>query len=263
MLKRMIAPLLALLVSTLPSVAGSQAVTSKHRAPVPPTADLLSETFNNVTNYDDGTGADAWTEVTESGGEIDPNETALCPAGTGFGSTECFQTVATVANQKGYVRNELAALQSGLVYSVHYIYLTGMAAWSDAQEQMILAATTTTSYPSVFSAQWVATLIYDGDGVTSGQTSCAAACWRLKVRIGGVEAAAYPEIAVDTIYKVKFRVDNASAVGEAILGSTTLLSSTDSAADVRYIWVGQVDPSRAAGTILFDNVKLSTGGYVE
>jgi hypothetical protein len=267
MLKRMIAPVLALLVSTLPSVAGSQAVTSKHKASAP-TADVLNESFNNATNYDDGLGAGAWAEAEVDGGDIDSNETVLCPVGTGFGS-QCLESTAGAANRKAHAENDLGSGRDDQLYVVVYFAMTGMGAWTDASSQVIVEGRTLAGEgASIATAAFGAALIYDADGITSGYNDCAGptACWRLNMRIGGVGGpvpGGLPQVVPDTIYKLKFRVDKGSATGEAVLNSTTIVSSQDSTYTLQYVRLGQEQYSLAAETILFDNLKISTTGYVE
>jgi hypothetical protein len=226
----------------------------------PPTADLLNETFNNATNYDDAT----WTETVASGGVNDPNETAACPTGTGFGG-ECYESLCAASNRKAYIYNDLGAAQGGPVYTVLYLYLTGFASWSSTEGVIIMGATTTAVAPTSTS-QFQGTLIYDLDGILGGETTCAAPpCFRLLLRMRevGNTLARSPEVSLNSIHQIKFKVDNGGQ-GEVWLdGTRYILTTLNNEADTQFIWAGQPDFSIGSQTIYFDNVKTSTTGYVE
>lgn len=295
MLRRTICSLLALIATLTPSVAGSQAVVSKHRGTTPPSADILSETFNNATNYDDPD----WTATTVSSGVLDPNETTLCAALTGFGTgftSECLESTAGAANRKAWTTNLLGALHDDLQYVVVYFAIHAMTAWTDGQTQVIVegrsnfcgpTSTTVPCHnntecttggdtcqpevaPSVASAAFGAQLVYDLDGITVGRDTCGGgtprACWRLDMRVGGVGSVAtggLPEILADTIYEMRFKVDKGANVGEALLGASQILSSQDSAFTFGYVRLGQAEYSLAIETVLYDGCKISSSGYVE
>jgi hypothetical protein len=93
----------------------STVIVIKASTVVPATADLLNETFDNATNYDDAT----WTATVASSGVVDPNETVLCPAsGTGWGS-ECLQMNTGAANRKAYVMNDLGSARADAIYTTY------------------------------------------------------------------------------------------------------------------------------------------------
>lgn len=269
---------LVLLLAAAPAWAGSQSVCSKHRTLAPPVADLLNETFQ-ATGYDDGTGANAWTDpCTVNCGTRDPDETVLCPVGTGFG-TQCFESTASGANKKAYVVNELAVAQTGPVWITVYFDLHGMGAWADGQTQVIVAGVTTVaagpdpSPPSASTAAFAASLVYDVGGTMGGtKDACSVApCFRLELKIGGVTStatSAYTEIFQNTVYRLRFQVDNTNGAGvdttgAAFVNGTQIVFNGDSAFSYRYTWIGQPEYSLAAETILFGKVTVGTGGYVD
>ena len=171
-----------------------------------------------------------------------------------------------------------------------------MTAWADGATQVIIEGrskfcgpTTTTQVcrvdgdcttggdtcqpevsPSVASAAFAAQLVYDADGFSTGRDTCGGgtprACWRLDMRIGGLGSTAsdgLPEVLADTVYKMKFKVDKGASVGEALFGSTTIVSATDSAFTLGYVRLGQAEYSLAAETILYDGMRISSTAYVE
>jgi len=230
-------------------------------------ANLLNETFNNVTSYDANFNSDGdWTE-TVSDGVIDPNETAQCPSGTGF-SGECLESTASAANKKALTENALAIPHDDAVYVVIYFSIHNMTAWADAAEQVIVEGRAAAGESaSLGTAAFGAKLVYDADGITATRDNCSgpSACWRIDMRVGGEGSTAsdgLPQIVPDTIYRLEFTVDKGAAVGEAKLGAATIVSGIDSASTFQYLRLGQWEFSLAAETILFDWVTAATGGYV-
>lgn len=231
----------------------------------PPTADLLNETFDNVTNYDDG----QWTATTTGSGTptVDPNETTTCAAsGTGWGS-ECLQFNITAANGKAYVMNDLGAAQAGAIYITYHFELETMGAWDTTDSHIFLGGTTTSAAIPAASSPFIGTLEWDADGAEGGESACAAgsnlpACWRLRLRIGAGTSRA-PEVTPGTKYTVCFLVDNGSAVGSVWLNGTQYLSTEQTSADVQFVWAGIMEFSNEAENIVMDNVKVSTGGCVD
>lgn len=301
MLIRTLLILLVVAASALPSVAGSQCVMSKHRTTAPPSANILDESFNNATNYDDPD----WVATLSGSGTktLDPNETVLCAALTGFGTgfvSECLESGTTVANGKAYTINSLNALHDDLVYQTVYFAIHGMGAWTDGATQVIVEGrslfcgpTSTTVpcltntecttggdtcqaavSPSVGSAAFAAQLVYDADGLTTNRDTCGGgtprACWRIDMRIGGVGSlgdgsapGGLPEILQDQVYRLHFTIDKGAIVGEAKLDSVTIVTGQDSAFTYGYLRLGQAEFSLAAETILYDGVRAGSTGYVD
>lgn len=246
----------ALLLSTVIMLGG---------AGPPATANVLDETFNNATNYDNT----HWVETTVSAGVIDPNETTLCLSGTGF-SGQCLESTAGGTNRKGYTENDLTVPYQDLVKVVIYFGLHNMGAPADGSTQIFVEGrTTAATSPSLGVASFGAQLYYDVDGTGDGipRTTCSVApCWRLDMRIGGtdnVTAGGRPEILPDTIYRMEFTVDAGTSAGEAKLGTTTILSNVDSTYTLQFVRLGISEFSVTTETIVMDWAKLSTGGYVE
>jgi hypothetical protein len=248
----------------------STVIVIKASTVVPATADLLNETFDNATNYDDAT----WTATVASSGVVDPNETVLCPAsGTGWGS-ECLQMNTGAANRKAYVMNDLGSARADAIYTTYHLYLDAtMTAWDTTDSHIFMGGTTLSSAIPSASSPFVGTLEWDADGVEGGESNCATganlpACWRLRMRIGAGTSRA-PELTQAVKHTVCFLVDNGSAVGSVWLDGTQYLSVEQTSADVQFVWAGVMEfsPDGPAGTdveqILMDNVKVSTGGCVD
>lgn len=243
-----------LLLSTVIMLSGSGA---------PATANVLDETFNNVTNYDNT----HWTQTTASAGVIDPNETVLCLSGTGF-SGECLESSATGTNKKGYTENDLTTPYADLVKIVIYFGIHGMGTPTDGATQIFVEGRTTAgTSPSLGVASFGAQLVYDSDGITVGKDTCSIApCWRLDMRVGGTGSTAtggLPEILPDTIYRMEWTVDAGTSAGEAKLNNTTILSNIDSTFVLQFVRLGISEFSVTSETIVMDWAKMSTGGYVE
>jgi len=235
---------------------------------VPATADLLLETFNDVTNYDDGlAGANSWAETTAgTTPTLDSNETVLCSTGTGW-SSQCLENTVAGSNRKAYSMNDLGSARADAIYITYHMYMVAMTAWTVGQSHVLLGGTTTSAAIPGAASPFVATLEWDDDGVEGGESNCASganlpACWRLRMRIGGGTSRA-PEITVAANHNIRFKVDNGSAVGEAWLDGVQYLFTEQTSTDVQYIWQGIMEFSPAAESIVYDNTKVSTGGYVD
>ena len=226
------------------------------------TPNLLNETFTGV-----GYAVAGWTE-TNATGVIDEDQSASCPAGTGGVAGECLDTNVAGSGNKAYTEWNQGSTRATVTYLSVYFYLSSLGSWSDTQEQDILSVDSqTASAPSAFTATALVTLVYDIDGITGGQTSCGAACWRLSTRIGGTESATIPQVTTGAWHLLHIKMTSGAATGEVVLDGVTIGSSLDSDGGGhgawQYIRLGQNASSLAAETIYWDAVKASDNNYAD
>lgn len=252
------------------SVAGSQAVVSKHKTASPPTADVLNEDFTDTVG---GYRTAGWSEaITAACGTCinDEDETAACPATTGWAGN-CFEQSVGGSGLKAYAEWDAGSAQTGPRYFTIHFRLISLSAF-DGQDQFIFTVDSQNAVdPSASLAAISAYIVYYVDNVSDPEAvDCGAyPCRRLYMRIGGETTVPQVELLTGTNHNLRFFVQPGSATGSITLDGTVLATGLDSEkqelghGNWQYIRMGIARTSGGATQIVWDDINVSTTGYVD
>lgn len=208
--------------------------------------DLLDETFNNATDYDDA----GWTPTTADGGSVDPNTAdATCPNGTGW-SGECMSTSAP-AFGKGYSTNDTGT-SNVLTFMRVRLYIDDEG-WEDTEGGYILGATTDGD-PFGFQPPALVRLQKVG------------AQLQLRLDVKNSTNLDTIDIATDTLYCLEIKVDDNVTAGvgwEWRLGGVSQGSGGNDPGSTRYWSYGFINSADGDGTFMirWEDVEISSNGY--
>lgn len=258
------------LLLLVPTLALADGATVIRRQAAPPVA-FTSE------NFDPAGYQLTWSENTSGTVILDEDETATCPAGTGFGSTQCMEINVDAVNEKAYIITDLGSAITSTVYTTIYLYIVSLAGggttWVEGDTQPImLGSDTNVGVPSASSGMFAVSLVYDANGVaadsswaTSPDCSPLSACWRFETKCGSTaEGAQYLQANTGTIYRFRFQTTT-SSIGtcQAFIDSTQVVTNADNDAGAyQYLWLGPWTFTEGAQVELFDSLTWSLTGYV-